>query len=223
MGEEKKLEQKRQQLAQYLKDTGAIESKEVENAFMKVKRELFMPKGMQENAYADEAIPIGFGQTISQPTTIAIMLEMLKAKKGMTIGEVGSGCGYACALLGELAGEKGKVIGVEIVKELAEASKKNLEKQKTKNAEIIQGEGIKVLSEKGPFDRILVSAACPFAPKELFDALKENGRIVAPVGDRYTQSMQAMTKAKGKPLKEEYLKAQFMFVPLGGKHGFDRF
>ncbi len=217
------LEEKRKQLVHYLKDIQSIETKEVEKAFLKIKRELFLPKEMADMAYADEALPIGFDQTISQPTTIAIMLEMLKVKEGMKAGEIGAGCGYASSLLSQLVGDTGKVISVEVIKELAEKGKKNIEKHEIKNVEIIQGEGVKTLQEKAPFDRILISAACPFIPKELFDSLNEGGKIVAPVGDRNSQTMQCMTKIKGKPVKEEYLKTYFVFVPLGGKHGFDKF
>lgn len=207
----------RKKLVEEIKAEGAIKTKKIENAFLKVKRENFVPPHLQKSSYENTALPIGFGQTISQPTTIAVMLEMLQVKEGDAVLEVGSGCGYATALLSELAGEKGKVFGIEIVKELAEYSKKNLEKQNFKNIEIINSDGSQGLPAKAPFDKILVSAAAPFLPKPIFDQLKEGGRAVVPVGDSGMQMMQAITKKDGKPVKLDYVQNYFVFVPLVGK------
>lgn len=220
MRKEKAFEEQRKKLIEEMKATGAIASREVEQAFLAVKRELFVPKEMLSQSYDDTAMPIGFGQTISQPSTIAVMLEMLEPKKGQVMGEVGCGCGYVLALLSQVAGPKGKVIGVEMIKELAQIAKKNLEKQECTNVEVIEGDGVKIICGKEKFDRILISAACPFIPKELFDCLKEHGRIVAPTGDEFTQTMTVLEKNDSKPFKKEYSKGQFVFVPLKGKHGF---
>jgi protein-L-isoaspartate(D-aspartate) O-methyltransferase len=215
--------QKRERLVEHLKYSGILRSKAVEDAFLRVKRELFVEERMKDLSYADDALPIGHGQTISQPTTIAVMLELLDVKEGMRVLEVGSGCGYVCALLGEIAGSKGSVIGIELIKELAERSGENLKKQGTKNAEIIHGDCCecldkeKVCSKGKGFDRILVSAACPYVPKILFDCLREKGRIVAPVGDRYTQIIEIMEKVKGERLKSQYPGGYFAFVPLVSK------
>ncbi len=217
---EQYLLEKRKELVEAMKANGSIETKSVEAAFLKVKRENFVPAHLEKEAYENTSLPIGFSQTISQPSTIAIMLEMLEVKKGETVLEVGSGCGYALALLSELTGEKGKVFGVEISKELFEFSKKNLEKNQTKNAEVFRKDGSLGLAEKAPFDKIIVSAACPFLPKPLFDQLKEKGRAVAPVGDLGTQIMQAISKKNGNPIKTQYLQNYFTFVPLLGKEGF---
>lgn len=205
---------KREQLVEYMKTRGAVRGKIVEKAFLEVKRELFVKQGAEEEAYLDEALPIGFGQTISQPSTIAIMLELLEAHDGMKILEVGSGCGYVCALLANIVGEKGSVFGIELNKELAEISKKNLARQESRNTEIICGDGCNGLAENAPFDRIIVSAACPFVPKKLFDQLAEGGRIVSPVGDSFTQMMHIFSKVNGKPVKKQYEEGYFAFVPL---------
>ena len=214
------FEQKRRQLVEFLKGSGAIKSTAVEIAFLKVKRELFLGKWMEKDAYLATALPIGSGQTISQPTTIAVMLELLEAGKGMNVLEVGSGSGYVAALLSEIVESNGRVTGMELEEELIGQSKKNLNKQGCKNVEIVKGDGSLGSKEKAPFDRILVSAACPFVPKPLFDQLKEGGRIVAPVGDKFTQAMQTLKKKNGRPLKEQYLESYFVFVPLKGEHGF---
>ncbi|MBU1120948.1 MAG: protein-L-isoaspartate(D-aspartate) O-methyltransferase [archaeon] len=210
--------EKRKQLVYFMKASGAIESIELENAFLKLKREVFFPQHMKEQAYSDNAFPIGFNQTISQPSTIAIMMELLDVKKGMKVLEVGAGSGYVCALLEELVGEKGKVYGIELVKELFEQAKKNLEVNGSKNIELFLGDGSKGLEEKALFDRILVSAACPFIPKPLFEQLNEKGRAVAPVGDSFSQQMMIMEKIKDKPFNRDSMKGFFVFVPLKGAY-----
>ena len=212
--------EKRKELVEEMKRDGAVSSKKVEEAFLKVKRELFVPPYLEKEAYENTALSIGFGQTISQPSTIAVMLEMLGARPGEKVLEVGSGCGYVLALLSELSGKKGKVFGVEAVNALFEISKKNLEKQGCKNAKVFCRDGSIGLSEHAPFGKIIVSAACPFLPKPLFGQLKEGGRAVAPIGDRGTQMIQAVSKKNGKPIKSDYLENYFVFVPLLGKEGF---
>jgi len=218
MAETEAFLQKRRQLVEFMDFN--VSSPIVKKAFLGVKRELFVPGKLQASAYVDEALPIGFGQTISQPSTIAIMLEMLELKEGQKVLEVGSGCGYVLALLSEAVGAQGKVFGVEKLKDLVEVSRKNLEAQGTKNVAVIEGDGSLGLKEEAPFDRIIVSAACPFVPKPLFDQLKEEGIAVAPVGDLYTQEIQQMRKKNGKPLKRNYAGTFFSFVPLRGKLGF---
>ncbi len=208
------FELKRKQLVEFMKSSGVLRSPEAERAFLNVKRELFFPHQSVEFAYADDAFPIGLGQTISQPSTIAVMLEMLQAKEGMNVLEVGSGCGYGLALLSELVGENGWVFGTELLHGLMEKSRRNLELQGCTNVEVVEGDGSRGLSEKSPFDRVLVSAACPFLPKPLFDQLEEGGTAVAPIGDSFTQQMVSVRKVKGKPLKKPYLQSMFRFVPL---------
>lgn len=193
-------------------------SRPVLEAFSKVPREKFVPPHLQGQAYADDALSIGFGQTISQPSTIARMLELLLVFPGQKVLDVGSGCGYAAALLGAMVGENGKVFGIELLKELAEQSRFNLENAGIKNVEIVQGDGTKGLPEKAPFDRILVSAACPFIPKPLFDQLTEHGLAVAPVGDPGFQVLTILKKVNAKPLKTEYMEGNYVFVPLLGSY-----
>ena len=213
------FEAQRAQLVEYISGF-SVKTPAVKDAFLAVRREEFMPQGVRQYAYADDAIPIGFEQTISQPSTIAIMLELLGTGKGMKVLEVGSGCGYVLALLSKIVGEEGKVFGAEIVKELAEKSEKTLESEGVKNAEVKNGDGAQGWSEHAPFERILVSCACPYVPKALFDQLAEGGRIVAPVGDSQTQAMEIMFKKNGRPVKKAYNEGMFAFVPMRGRHGF---
>ena len=147
------------------------------------------------------------------------MLELLELKKGQIVLEIGSGSGYVLALLSKIVGSTGKVFGIELFLELVKRSKKTLQDLKMENIEVFQKDGSLGLIEKAPFDRILVSAACPFIPKPLFDQLKEKGVIVAPCGDKFTQMMQIMRKIKGKPIKQDYLETYFAFVPLKGEFG----
>ena len=173
------FEKQRKQLAQYLCDT-AIKSPAIKEAFLLVKREHFLPAHFAQHSYADEAVRIGSWQTISQPTTIAHMLELLDLKKGMKVLEVGSGSGYMIALLSHIAGKDGKIYGIEFLPELKEKAEKNLKKEKISNYELKKGDGSQGWKENAPFERIIVSCACPFIPKSLFDQLLEGGKIVAP-------------------------------------------
>lgn len=198
----------------------ALKTSEIKEAFCAVKRENFVHERVKGYAYDDNALPIGQGQTISQPSTIAIMLELLGAKKGMKVLEVGSGSGYVLALLARIVGEDGVVFGVEINEKLAEKSVKNLDNEGIKNAQVKKGDGSLGWKEKAPFERIIVSCACPYIPKELFNQLAEGGRVVAPVGDQGTQIMEVMVKEKGKPLKKTFEGSLFTFVPMKGKTSF---
>jgi len=197
------------QLLQSLKEQGF--SKEIIEAFSKVKRENFLSDRLREYAYEDNAFSIGEGQTISQPSTIAIMLSLLETKKGQKILEIGSGCGYVLALLSVLVGEKGRVYGIERIKQLADSSKNFLKKYR--NIGVYNKNGIEGLQEKAPFDRIMISAGYDKIPAKLNSQLKENGLIVAPLGKTHEKFMMQFQKIKGKlVLKKEI--ASFAFVPL---------
>ena len=178
------------QLLQSLKQQGF--SEKILYAFTKVPRENFVPQKIKINAYEDTALPIGKGQTISQPYTIAEMLEMLELKKSQKVLEIGSGCGYVLALLSEIVGDKGEVYGIEIIKELAEKSKQNLKDYQ--NIKVYNKNGAEGLKEFSPFDRILISAACTEIPKLLIQQLKNNGILVAPIGYRDSQTLTAIQK-----------------------------
>ena len=186
-------------------------SKQIVGAFSKVKRENFVPEDVKYLAYEDEALPIGKGQTISQPYTIALMLSLLELKKGQKVLEVGSGCGYVLALLSEIMGKKGKIFGVEIIHELAEKSRKNLKGYE--NVTVHIGDGKIGIREEAPFDRIIISAGYKKIPKLLTGQLKEKGIIVAPLGTKYGQSLISYKKINGElKLKKEV--PGFIFVPL---------
>jgi len=145
----------------YLKSQGFPEK--IISAFKKIHRENFIPKELKSQAYEDNALPIGHDVTISQPYTIAVMLNLLELKTGQKILEIGSGSGYVVALLEEIT--KGKVYGVEIIKELADKSKKKLKNHK--NIKIINASGKLGLPKFAPYDRILISASANEIPYHL--------------------------------------------------------
>ncbi len=178
-------------------------------AFEKVKREDFVPERIKPYAYEDEAQPIGMGQTISQPYTIALMLKILDLKKGQKVLEIGSGCGYVLALIHEIT--QSPVYGIEVVKELAEKSKENL--RNYKDITVYNQDGSKGLPEQSPFERILISAATKQIPKTLLNQLTEDGILVAPVGPSYGQSLVAVQKKKDKFIEKKRIPG-FIFVPF---------
>lgn len=197
------------QLLKSLKNEGF--SKDIIDAFSKVKREDFLPENLRWQAYDDIALPIGEGQTISQPYTIATMLSLLNLKRGQNVLEIGSGCGYVLALMSVMAGNNGKVYGIEILKSLAEKSRINL--QNCDNAVVYNKNGNDGLIEKSPFDRIIISAAIEEIPEKLAEQLKEKGIIVAPIGSQYEQTLTSFQKISGQLEIHEELPG-FVFVPF---------
>ena len=198
--------------------SGTIKDRKVIEAFRKIPREEFIEESRREESYGDYPLPIGEGQTISQPTTVAIMTQALELEEGHKVLEVGSGSGYQAAIITEIIGTKGKIISTEIVPELAELAKNNIKKLALKNIEILNYDGSKGYAKEAPYDRILVAAASPKIPKPLIDQLKENGVIIIPVGNMLEQAMIKGRKTNGK-LSEEIL-GDFVFVPLKGKYGY---
>jgi protein-L-isoaspartate(D-aspartate) O-methyltransferase len=155
-------------------------------AFRRVPRERFVPEDLADFAYDDRALPIGEGQTISQPSMIALMLSALEPRATDRALEVGAGCGYAAALLGELC--EG-VEGVEIRPELAERAAHTLAELDIENVRVRLGNGALGLPDQAPFDIILVSAGARSTPRELTEELGPGGRIAIPVGDRAGQHL----------------------------------
>ncbi|NOZ81925.1 MAG: protein-L-isoaspartate(D-aspartate) O-methyltransferase [Candidatus Micrarchaeota archaeon] len=198
-----------ERLIAYLKRTGVLKSRRVEEALRKYPRELFVRD--REKAYIDSPLPIGYGQTISQPSTVVIMTEALCVEPGQKILEIGSGSGWQAALLSYLTGPKGKVYTVERIPELAEFARKNLEKVGANNVKVILGDGSKGLPEFAPYDRIIVTAACREKP-EFVDQLKSGGRLVAPVG--FPEQRMLIVDRTENGFTERFLPGWFIFVPL---------
>jgi len=195
-----------------------LKSKNVEEALRKYRREFFVPDEVKHMAYRDFPLSIGFNQTISQPSTVVAMTEALEVKPGEKILEVGTGSGWQSAILSCLIGDKGRVYTIEILEELAEFARSNLNRVGIKNVEVLVKDGSLGLKEKAPFDKIIVTAACPDIPKPLLEQLKINGIMVLPIGNLYLQEMFVIKKLKDKIEKKSI--GSFMFVPLVGKYGF---
>lgn len=186
-------------------------SKEILEAFSEVERKDFIHEDLRKHAYDDIALSIGKNQTISQPYTISVMLSLMELKKGEKVLEIGSGCGYALALLSKIVGSKGKVFGVERIKELFELSKENLKEYN--NVKVYNRNGFFGLKEKSGFDKILISAAIEKIPKPLIEQLKNKGTLVSPIGKKHEQSIISYKKIKNE-LKIKKRIPGFIFVPF---------
>jgi protein-L-isoaspartate(D-aspartate) O-methyltransferase len=217
MAGEEEFAVKRKELVVTLRQEG-IHDEKVLDAFEKIPRHLFVPKEFLDLAYHNMPLEIAEGQTISQPYTIAVMLEALELKKGDKVLEIGSCSGYNAALIAHIVGKSGFVYTTEIIPKLAAVSENNISKIKIRNIQIIAADGSLGWPENAPYDKIIVTAACPKMPPPLIKQLKERGIIVAPVGTMWSQQVIKAVKIRGK-ITEESL-GFFVFVPLKGKYGF---
>jgi protein-L-isoaspartate(D-aspartate) O-methyltransferase len=181
-----------------------------------IPRHLFVPEEYHDQAYADGPLPIGNGQTISQPYIVALMTQMLILQGTETVLEIGTGSGYQSAVLSRLAR---KIYTVERFASLAEHAKKTFTRLGYDNIEITVGDGSLGLSTYAPYDAILVTAAAPDTPRILLDQLAEGGRLVIPVGRRWEQHLH-LWKRVGDNF-EEHSFIPVAFVPLRGKYGWD--
>ncbi|MBE3087586.1 MAG: protein-L-isoaspartate(D-aspartate) O-methyltransferase [Chloroflexi bacterium] len=179
-----------------------------------VPRHLFVPADDLPWAYGDGPMPIGHGQTISQPYIVALMTELLQVESTDRILEVGTGSGYQAAVLGQMAAE---VHTVEVIPELAAQAARTLTDLGYANVHVHAGDGSLGWSETAPYDGILVAAAAPSAPQPLLDQLAEGGRLVIPVGSRGFQQLEVW-KRTGQEF-ERQVNLAVAFVPLRGEHG----
>jgi protein-L-isoaspartate(D-aspartate) O-methyltransferase len=191
-----------------------IQDERVLTAMGKVKRHCFVPLDDLPWAYSDGPLPIGHGQTISQPYIVALMTELLELEKTERVLEVGTGSGYQAAVLAELAAE---VHTVEVIPELAWQAEKNLAELGYSQVQVHTGDGSIGWPEAAPFNKILVASAAPDVPQPLLDQLEESGLLVIPVGGRSVQQLQVW-KRTGRKF-ECRTNISVCFVPLRGKYG----
>jgi len=193
-------------------ENGWLKTDTIIEAFKKIKREDFLPEDLKGSAELNTALPIGFGQTISQPLTVAFMLELLQPKFGEKILDIGSGSGFTTALLAEIVGKNGKIISLEIIPELQRMGKKNVSKYNFVEKEIVKSflaDASKGYENEAPYDKILASASGESLPISWKKQLKIGGRIVCPIGN----SIWLFVKKSEIDLEsEEY--PGFAFVPL---------
>ena len=190
-----------------------LKTKRLIKAFKTIKRKDFLPEDIKSLDELNQALPIGSGQTISQPLTVAFMLELLQPEEGDKILDIGSGSGWTTALLAEIAGEKGKVIAIEVIKEVKEFGEKNVKKYGFENIDYVLGDGTKGFKKCSPYDKILVSAASSSGvPKESKKQLKISGRLVIPIEN----SIWLFIKKDDKNFQEKEHPG-FVFVPLVNK------
>ncbi|MDR3002388.1 MAG: protein-L-isoaspartate(D-aspartate) O-methyltransferase [Fibromonadaceae bacterium] len=192
--------------------TRDIKSDAVFEAMNNVQRHLFVSKKLQNYAYSDSPLPIGMGQTISQPYIVAFMTEQLELAPGMKVLEIGTGSGYQAAILAYLGCE---VYTIELLKELAAEAKKNLAAHNF-NAKVKHGNGYMGWSEEAPFDAIIVTAAPDYIPEKLIEQLKDGGKMIIPVGEVHSVQLLKLITKKGEKVIEKNL-LPVRFVPMVDK------
>lgn len=197
------------ELVQNLITKNVLKSEQIISAFKKIDRKDFVLENYQDSAYLDIPLPIGFQQTISQPYTVAFMLELLAPEKGQKVLDVGSGSAYTSALLSDIVTNTGKVDACEIIEDLIKQAKKNIKKYKNLKINFYLAKKNELGKPKDKYDRILVSAAASSIPKKLLSQLKINGKLVIPINS----SIMLINKIEeDKFEKFEYY--GFSFVPL---------
>ena len=204
------------ELIKIMKNSGFLNDNKVELAIRKNPRHEFVPKSLLNRAYKDTPLSLMKKQTISQPSVVSRMTELLNVKKGQKILEIGSGSGWQSAILSFLIGN-GEVFSIDRHPELVEFAKENLNKLGIPNVNVILGDGSLGLLKKAPFDRIIITAACKKVPPPLFEQLSLDGLLIAPVGE-YPQSL-ILFKKTPQGIIEIKNQPGYVFVPLLGKFG----
>jgi protein-L-isoaspartate(D-aspartate) O-methyltransferase len=203
----------RRRLVEALQDSG-IADLTVLRAVEQTPRHLFVPSGVRHRAYEDSALPIGSGQTISQPSVHARYLQLLGLKGTESVLEIGTGSGYQTVLLSHLAA---RVFSIERVPELLERARLAIADCGVRNVSLMLGDGTLGWRAHAPYDAILVSAAAPDIPKPLLEQLADGGRMIVPIGDMEVQMLAVVTRDGDRSDRRDI--APVRFVPLLGTHG----
>ena len=203
----------RRRLVETLRD-GGIADLSVLRAFDLTPRHLFVPTGVRHRAYEDSALPIGSGQTISQPSVHARYLSLLRLTGKEKVLEIGTGSGYQTVLLAHLAAQ---VFSIERIPALLERAREVIHQTDVRNVSLLMGDGTLGWRDYAPYDAILVSAASPSVPQPLVDQLAEGGRLIIPLGGTEEQTLAVLTRREGEVARQDV--APVRFVPLMGRHG----
>lgn len=201
-------------VTQQIMRRGVVTPRVIE-AFKKVPRHLFVPEQFQSHSYNDHPLPIGEGQTISQPYIVALMTDLLDLSGEDKVLEIGTGSGYQAAILAELGKE---VYTTERHKLLAEKAEKIFKELNYQNVKVLVGDGTKGWKEFSPYQKIIVTASAPDVPQPLFIQLDEMGKLVIPIGGRWSQDLILIEKRKGKMIRKSVCGC--VFVPLIGEYGY---
>ncbi|MCX6697710.1 MAG: protein-L-isoaspartate(D-aspartate) O-methyltransferase [Methanoregula sp.] len=208
-----RADERRRMVDQQIAARGVCDSR-VLSAMRDVPRHLFIPPPYDRSAYEDCPLPIGNGQTISQPYIVALMTELLKPASSDHVLEIGAGCGYQAAVLSVLVR---KVTTIERIPAVADITRNNLAAYHYDNVELIVGDGTLGYPKNAPYNGIIITASAPDIPSPLIDQLNENGRLVAPVGSRDIQELVVLEKHKDTITKGRH--GGVRFVPLIGEYG----
>jgi protein-L-isoaspartate(D-aspartate) O-methyltransferase len=205
----------RQQMVERQLRARDIEDERVLEAMARVPRELFVPELERRRAYSDAALPIGHGQTISQPYMVARIAEALALRPGERVLDVGTGSGYQAAVLAELGAD---VVTIERIPDLAETARASLAAAGYDRVDVRVGDGTLGVPELAPFDAIAVAAAAPAFPQTLYEQLRPRGRLVVPVGGERVQRLEVIVRSPEGPAVVHSVPCRF--VPLVGEEGF---
>ena len=208
-----RFERQRRQLIEIIRDYN-IDDLAILRAFDITPRHIFLPASVQHRAYEDAPVPIGFGQTASQPSLQALYLDTLKLTAHDRVLEVGTGSGFQTALLAQLAGH---VYSVERIRELSQRARAAIDTLRLSNVALLVGDGTVGWSRYAPYDAILVAAGAPHTPPALVDQLVPGGRMLIPIGDRNTQQLTLITKTETGIVSRSI--SDCVFVPLLGRFG----
>lgn len=211
--QEDAYEERREKLVKESIERRGVKDQAVLKSMRTVQRHLFVPQNRINNAYEDRPLPIGYGQTISQPFIVAYMTEVINPKPEFKVLEIGTGSGYQAAVLGEIVKE---VYTIEIVPELGNSAASRLKKLGYKNVNVKVGDGYYGWKEHGPYDAVMVTAAAEFVPPPLIEQLKDGGRMVIPIGSPFFTQTLMLVEKKGKKITTKSL-MPVVFVPFTRK------
>jgi protein-L-isoaspartate(D-aspartate) O-methyltransferase len=207
-------QEQREKMVRYQIEERGVQDSDVLNAMRKVERHFFVPVDVKSYAYEDRPLPIGYGQTISQPYIVAYMTEILDLHKNEKVLEIGTGSGYQAAILAEICDS---VYSIEVVPELGTRAINTLNFLGYKGVKVKIGDGYQGWDKYAPFEAIIVTCAPTHVPKKLTEQLSEGGRMIIPVGERYVQELVLLEKKNGKLREKKVLPV--LFVPMVDQYG----